>query len=136
MIRMVDVDRNKPVYIISVVAEMLSTTQQQLRIYEKEKLVVPKRTRRNTRLYSQSDVEILQRIIRLHQDLGINLAGIEVILNMRRRMEDMEREFNDFVGMVRDRFGYEITPGSTSECTDLIPMPRSVGLVPMKKKNR
>jgi MerR family transcriptional regulator/heat shock protein HspR len=57
---------------------MLQTNQQTLRIYEKEKLIMPRRTRKNTRLYSMRDVEELQRIIHLHQELGVNLAGVEV----------------------------------------------------------
>ena len=124
---MVDVDKNKPVYVISVVAEMLSTTQQQLRIYEKEKLVVPQRTQRNTRLYSQRDIEILQKIITLHQELGVNLAGVEIILTMRRRMEDMQQEFEVFVNEVKARFDIDIShqPMSGRECTDLIPIPRT-----------
>lgn len=133
---MVDVDRDKPVYVISVAAEMLSTTQQQLRLYEKEKLVVPQRTRRNTRLYSQSDLELLQRIISLHQELGVNLAGIEVILNMRRRIEQMETEFREFVDEVRSRFGVDMTPpGQGEECTDLIPMPRKQTMVQIRRRD-
>jgi MerR family transcriptional regulator, heat shock protein HspR len=124
---MVDVDKNKPVYVISVVAEMLSTTQQQLRIYEKENLVVPQRTQRNTRLYSQRDIEILQKIITLHQELGVNLAGVEIILSMRRRMEDMQQEFEVFVSEVKARFDIDIAhqPMSGRECTDLIPLPHT-----------
>ena len=133
---MVEVDRDKPVYVISVVAEMLNTTQQQLRIYEKEKLVVPNRTQRNTRLYSQRDIELLQRIITLHQDLGVNLAGIEVILNMRQQIEDMQKEFFNMMNEVRERFGYEYGSASqrSSDCTDLIPLPKRHAIV--LKKNR
>lgn len=134
---MVDVDRDKPVYVISVAAEMLNTTQQQLRIYEKEKLVIPRRTTKNTRLYSQRDLELLQRIIRLHQDLGVNLAGIEVILNMRRRMEDMEREFLQFVHEVQDRFGPDVSPSKpAADCTDLIPLPKRHAIITVTKTRK
>lgn len=121
---MVDVDKEKPVYVISVVAEMLSTTQQQLRIYEKERLVVPKRTTRNTRLYSQRDVEILQKITTLHQELGVNLAGVEIILNMRSQIEKMQQEFESFVKIVKERYDIDLGAPSGEECTDLIPLPR------------
>ena len=109
---MVDVDKDKPVYVISVVAEMLDTTQQQLRIYEKEKLVIPQRTKRNTRLYSQRDLELLQKIITLHQDLGVNLAGVEIILNMRKRMQQMQTDFEKFLEEVRSRFGVDLRAAS------------------------
>lgn len=130
---MVDVDKDKPVYVISVVAEMLGTTQQQLRIYEKENLVIPRRTSRNTRLYSQRDVELLQKITTLHQDLGVNLAGVEVILNMRRRMEQMQNEFESFVQEVSVRFGVDLRRGADEECTDLIPLPKKHQIVPVRR---
>ncbi len=130
---MVEVDKDKPVYVISVVAEMLGTTQQQLRIYEKEKLVIPRRTSRNTRLYSQRDVELLQKITTLHQDLGVNLAGVEVILNMRRRMEQMQNEFETFVQEVQVRFGVDLRRGQDEECTDLIPLPSRRQIVPVRR---
>ena len=132
---MVELDKEKPVYVISVVAEMLSTTQQQLRIYEKEKLCVPKRTKKNTRLYSQSDVESLQRIISLHQDLGVNLAGIEVILSLRSKIDEMENEFAEFVKEVQERFGTDLAPGRyrKEECTYLIILTRKQGLVPLSR---
>ena len=130
---MVEVDRDKPVYVISIVAEMVGTTQQQLRIYEKEKLIIPSRTKRNTRLYSQTDVQLLQRINRLHQDLGVNLAGIEVILNMRKKMLKMQQDFQGFVSEMQDRFDVdpaEAAPGE--ECTDLIPLPKKYSIVRMR----
>jgi MerR family transcriptional regulator, heat shock protein HspR len=134
---MVEVDRDKPVYVISVVAEMLSTTQQQLRIYEKERLVVPSRTSRNTRLYSQYDVEILHKIITLHQELGVNLAGVEIILSMRRQIEKMQDEFETFVKEVKDRFDVDLQPSCGEDCTDLIPLPRQhqmMSIIPKHKK--
>ena len=126
---MVDVDRDKPVYVISVVAEMLNTSPQQLRIYEKERLVVPRRTTRNTRLYSQRDVELLQKIITLHQELGVNLAGVEIILNMRYRMEQMQQDFELFVAEAQRRFGIDLTPPAGEDCTDLIPIPREKRMI-------
>lgn len=117
-----DIDKEKPVYVISVVSEMLDMPPQTLRIYEKANLVAPGRTKQNTRLYSQSDVEKLQRIIRLHQDLGINLAGIEVILHMRRKMEMMNSQFVKFVEFMRDRLGEEMNVTLDETSTDLVPL--------------
>ncbi len=86
-----EIDKEKPLYSIGVVAEMLNTNCQLLRIYEKEKLVVPKRTSKNTRLYSQEDVEKLKIIITLNQELGINFAGVEVILNLLEKQEKLQK---------------------------------------------
>ena len=83
-------DRAKPLFMISVVAEMLEIHPQTLRLYEREGLVVPKRTDGNTRLYSQEDIDKLRRVLRLTRDLGVNLAGVEVILSMRGKMEQMQ----------------------------------------------
>jgi MerR family transcriptional regulator/heat shock protein HspR len=83
-------DRGKPLFMISVVAEMLDIHPQTLRLYEREGLVVPKRTEGNTRLYSQEDIDNLRRVLRLTRELGVNLAGVEVILSMREKMEQMQ----------------------------------------------
>ncbi len=117
-----EIDRDKPVYVISVVAEMLKIPPQTLRIYEKSALIEPCRSKRNTRLYSQRDVEKLQSIVRLHQDLGINLAGIEVILHMKQKMEHMQTEFNSLIEFVRDRFGADISSNLDENSTDLVPL--------------
>ena len=117
-----EINKDKPVYIISVVSEMLNIPPQTLRIYEKSNLVNPKRTKQNTRLYSQTDIEKLQRIIRLHQELGINMAGIEVILHMRNRMEFMQLEFEKIIGLIRDRFGAEFNVNIDENSTDLVPL--------------
>jgi len=117
-----DVDKDKPVYVISVVSEMLCIPPQTLRIYEKARLVIPRRTARNTRLYSQRDVEKLQRIVRLHQDLGINLAGIEVIIHMRQKMEKLQGDFRKFAELISKRFGDSFSPDTDEESTDLVPL--------------
>jgi MerR family transcriptional regulator, heat shock protein HspR len=133
---MIEPDRDKPVYSISVVAEMLNTNQQTLRIYEKEKLIIPKRTKKNTRLYSLHDVEELQRIIHLHQELGVNLAGVEVILNMLRRMEDMQSQMQRLFDILRDHYQSDIFAkdftGQTS--TGLVPLRRVQTIVTTRKK--
>lgn len=90
-------DRDKPLFMISVVAEMLDIHPQTLRLYEREGLVVPQRTGGNTRLYSQEDIDKLRRILRLTRELGVNLAGVEVILSMRERMEQMQEALEQLV---------------------------------------
>ena len=85
--------RNKrPRYLISVVADMFDVHPQTLRTYEREGLIRPGRSQGNTRLYSDEDVARIELILRLTKELGVNLAGVEVILNMRERMERMQRE--------------------------------------------
>jgi MerR family transcriptional regulator, heat shock protein HspR len=87
-------------YMISAVAEMYSLHPQTLRLYEREGLLAPSRSEGNTRLYTQEDLDRLEAILSLTRDLGVNLAGIEVILNMRQRMDDMQREMQAFVEFV------------------------------------
>ena len=94
-------DKGKPVYMIGVVAEMLRLHPQTLRMYEKKGLIRPSRTEGRTRMYSAEDVEDIGRVIRLARDLGVNLAGIEIILKMRRRMMDMQHQIEDFTSHVR-----------------------------------
>ena len=94
-------DKGKPVYMIGVVAEMLKLHPQTLRMYEKKGLIRPSRTEGRTRMYSAEDVEDIGRVIRLARDLGVNLAGIEIILKMRRRMMDMQHQLEDLTSHVR-----------------------------------
>lgn len=94
-------DRDKPLFMISVVAEMLDIHPQTLRLYEREGLVVPKRTDGNTRLYSQEDIDKLRRVLRLTRELGVNLAGVEVILSMREKMEQMQEMMEQLIYYVQ-----------------------------------
>jgi MerR family transcriptional regulator, heat shock protein HspR len=87
-------------YMISAVAEMYHLHPQTLRLYEREGLLTPSRSDGNTRLYTKEDLERLEAILSLTRDLGVNLAGIEVILNMRQRMEAMHQEMQAFVEFV------------------------------------
>jgi MerR family transcriptional regulator, heat shock protein HspR len=82
---------------ISAVAEMYNLHPQTLRLYEREGLLSPSRSEGNTRLYTEGDLERLEVILSLTRDLGVNLAGIEIILNMRARMKEMEREVQALV---------------------------------------
>jgi MerR family transcriptional regulator/heat shock protein HspR len=91
-------EQQRPVYFISVVAEMVETHPQTLRMYERMGLISPRRTRNNVRLYSQSDVEQVRRIQHLTQDLGVNLAGVEVIFDLLREMQRLRAEMESSGG--------------------------------------
>ena len=86
---------------ISAVAEMYEIHPQTLRLYEREGLLKPSRTEGNTRLYTDEDLERLEFILNLARDLGVNIAGIAIILQMRERMEEMNRQMQSFVEYVR-----------------------------------
>ncbi|MEZ4501730.1 MAG: MerR family transcriptional regulator [Dehalococcoidia bacterium] len=86
------IPHDEPVFQISVVARMVGLHQQTLRSYERIGLVQPHRTSGNTRLYSQRDIERLQQVLRLVNDLGINLAGVEVILRMTQQIEELQEQ--------------------------------------------
>ncbi|MET0485446.1 MAG: MerR family transcriptional regulator [Candidatus Rokuibacteriota bacterium] len=98
-------DRTKPVYMIGVVAEMLKVHPQTLRFYEKKGLVRPGRTEGQTRMYSDEDLEDVARLLRLTRDLGVNLAGVEIVLKMRRRMIEMQKQIEDLLAYVRESGG-------------------------------
>ena len=91
----------KAYYMISAVAAKYDIHPQTLRLYEREGLLKPSRTEGNTRLYSEEDLEQLETILSLTRELGVNLAGVEIILNMRRKMERMQREVNEFMAYVK-----------------------------------
>ena len=93
--------RGKAGYMISAVAEMYSVHPQTLRLYEREGLLAPSRSEGNTRLYTDEDLQRLELILNLTRDLGVNLAGVEIILNMRVRMGEMQKEMEAFVEFVR-----------------------------------
>lgn len=88
-------------YMISVVAKAYGIHPQTLRLYEREGLLKPSRTEGNTRLYSEEDLRQLEVILNLTRELGVNLAGVEIVLNMRRKMEQMQQEVSEFVAWVR-----------------------------------
>ena len=87
-------------FVISVAARLLNVHPQTLRYYERAGLIAPSRSKGNIRLYSPDDIQRAMQIKRLIEDLGVNLAGVEVVLNMRRRMEEMQREIEEFVAHV------------------------------------
>lgn len=88
---MISHDRNEPVYLISIAAGMLKVHPQTLRIYEREGLVAPRRVG-NQRLYSQADIERLHMIVSLTRQMGVNRAGVDIILRMQGRMDALQRE--------------------------------------------
>jgi MerR family transcriptional regulator/heat shock protein HspR len=119
-----EVERDRGVYMISVAAELAGMHPQTLRIYESRGLIQPKRSPKNTRLYSQDDVERLRRIQELTSELGMNLAGVEKVFEleleierMRRRMKSLERQAEKLeiemaaeLDRVRRSFKYELVP--------------------------
>ena len=100
-LHMVTKRAGKAYYMISAVAQKYNIHPQTLRLYEREGLLKPSRTEGNTRLYSEEDLEQLETILSLTRDLGVNLAGVEIILNMRRKIERMQHEVNEFMAYVK-----------------------------------
>lgn len=89
-----NVKRKKGFFSISAVAKMFSIHQQTIRLYEKEGLISPKRSAGNTRLFSEEDIDRLEEVIHLTHQLGINLAGVEMILKLKKQISSMQREMN------------------------------------------
>src|SRR3954471_3001922 len=89
--------RKQGAYMISAVAEMYGIHPQTLRLYEREGLLKPSRTEGNTRLYTDEDLERLEFILTLARDLGVNISGIAIILQMRERMDQMQKEMQEFM---------------------------------------
>ncbi|HTG01008.1 MAG TPA: helix-turn-helix transcriptional regulator [Nitrospirota bacterium] len=115
--------REHRLFMISVVSEMLGIHPQTLRLYEREGFIKPKRSEGNTRLYSDDDVEKLEMILRLTRDLGVNLAGVEVILSMREKMEQMQRDMEHEIGMLGEDLAREIKRREEMR-TALVPLRR------------
>jgi MerR family transcriptional regulator/heat shock protein HspR len=114
-------------YTISAVATQFDIHPQTLRLYEREGLLKPSRSVGNTRLYTDADLERLEIILSLTRDLGVNLAGVEIILNMREKMDAMQREFERF-------FSYLQTHAAEfSSFTDAQPHPSEGALVPVTR---
>lgn len=110
-------------YMISAVAEMYEIHPQTLRLYEREGLLRPSRSDGNTRLYTEGDLERLEFILNLARDLGVNIAGIAIILQMRERMEQMNTEMQGFVDYVRTEMLSRMQTVSR-DATGLVPVPR------------
>jgi len=112
----------KAAYMISAVAEQYQIHPQTLRLYEREGLLKPSRSDGNTRLYTDDDLERLEVILKLTRDLGVNLAGVEIILNMREKMAEMQRQIEDFVSSLNTEITQRARPSSTESNSSLIPV--------------
>lgn len=103
------IDKDKPLYVISVAAELVDMHPQTLRLYERKGLIEPSRSAGKTRLYSQRNIEQLREIRRLTQELGVNLAGVEEIIKLRQKLDqlqtNMERRIGHLQGQLEDRMG-------------------------------
>jgi MerR family transcriptional regulator/heat shock protein HspR len=108
-------------YTISVVAEQYGIHPQTLRLYERQGLIKPSRSAKGTRYYTEEDVERLELILNLTRDLGVNLAGVEIILNMREKMKAMQREFENFIQYIRDSLGPELFTNDERLKSALVP---------------
>lgn len=112
-------------YTISAVAEMYDIHPQTLRLYEREGLLTPSRSIGNTRLYEDADLERLEVILSLTRELGVNLAGVEIILNMREKMDQMQREFEQFFEYLKSHASeFSRQSGTLSSSEALIPVSR------------
>ena len=117
--------KSKGAYMISSVAEMYGIHPQTLRLYEREGLLKPSRTDGNTRLYTEEDLQRLEFILNLARDLGVNIAGIAIILQMRERMEEMNRKMQDFVHFVQDEVAFRASNAHAD--------PSKGAIVPLRK---
>src|SRR5262245_34066526 len=116
--------KSRAAYMISAVAEQYQIHPQTLRLYEREGLLRPSRSDGNTRLYTDEDLERLEVILQLTRELGVNLAGVEIILNMREKMEAMQREINQFVSTLNEELSTRVVPPEPSSKNSLIPVLR------------
>ena len=126
--------KGKGAYMISVVAEMYEIHPQTLRLYEREGLLKPSRSEGNTRLYTEEDLKRLEFILSLARDLGVNIAGIGIILNMRERIEQMQQQMQDFVQYVQQEV-WSRAQAQTPKDDAIVPMRRPV-VIPPKKDRR
>jgi MerR family transcriptional regulator/heat shock protein HspR len=115
--------RSKAAFMISSVAEQYQIHPQTLRLYEREGLLKPSRSDGNTRLYTSDDLERLEVILKLTRDLGVNLAGVEIILNMREKMSEMQHQIEEFVSSLNTEITSQRTrPAAQETFTSLIPV--------------
>jgi MerR family transcriptional regulator/heat shock protein HspR len=126
--------RKKGTYMISAVAELYEIHPQTLRMYEREGLLRPSRSGGNTRQYTDADLRRLEVILSLTRDLGVNLAGVEVIMNMRANMERLQREVADLMCFVRDELITEETDVPEQVARALVRLERGA-LVPTRRQD-
>ncbi len=116
--------KGKAAYMISAVAEQYEIHPQTLRLYEREGLLAPSRSEGNTRLYTDEDLERLEVILKLTRELGVNLAGVEIILNMREKMEAMQAQIEGFIDNLNEELSHRASSGGRT-------VPPSNSLVPV-----
>ena len=114
--------KNKAAYMISAVAEQYAIHPQTLRLYEREGLLTPSRSEGNTRLYTDEDLERLEVILKLTRELGVNLAGVEIILNMREKMEAMQRQIQEFIGTLNQELSQRAAQRPVEHGNSLMPV--------------
>ena len=111
----------KAAYMISAVAEQYAIHPQTLRLYEREGLLAPSRSDGNTRLYTEEDLQRLEIILKLTRELGVNLAGVEIILNMREKMDAMQKQIEGFIKTLNRELSQRATTRPT-ESRSLMPV--------------
>lgn len=127
--------KSKGAYMISTVAEMYGIHPQTLRLYEREGLLKPSRTEGNTRLYTDEDLQRLEFILSLARDLGVNIAGMAIILQMRERMEEMQRQIQEFVQYIQQEVLTRATAAADPSKGAIVPVRRTV-VAPEPNKKR
>jgi len=126
--------RKQAAYMISAVAESYGIHPQTLRLYEREGLLKPSRTEGNTRLYTETDIERLELILSLTRDMGVNLAGVEIVLNMREKMERMQKQMREFVELVQCELANDPAFQEQIQHALVRVMPRPATPFPVKKR--
>jgi len=129
--------KSKGAYMISAVAEMYDIHPQTLRLYEREGLHKPSRTEGNTRLYTDEDLQRLEFILSLARDLGVNISGIAIILQMRERMEETQRQIQDFVQYIQQEVLTRATAATDPSKGAIVPLRRTAitpPVVPGKRR--
>jgi MerR family transcriptional regulator/heat shock protein HspR len=112
--------KSKAAYMISAVAEQYELHPQTLRLYEREGLLKPSRSEGNTRLYTDGDLERLEVILHLTRDLGVNLAGVDIILNMREKMGEMQSQIQAFISSLNTELASRTARPAPVESNSLI----------------
>ena len=124
--------KSKGAYMISSVAEMYGIHPQTLRLYEREGLLKPSRTEGNTRLYTDEDLQRLEFILNLARDLGVNISGIAIILQMRERMEEMQRQIQDFVKYIQEEVLARASVATDASRGAIVPVRRAIVASPQQ----
>ncbi len=120
----------EPVYLISAVAEILNIHPQTLRQYERENLIKPSRTNGKIRLYSQKDIDHIRYVLSLTRELGVNLAGVEIILQLNRKIEDLEKDVYMYKTKIKSINSLSVVPDTKA----LVVQKTSFDMVIVEKK--